>query len=269
MRTNRIFWAVILVAAGFLLLANNLGLFSVNLWRLFWPTLLVVLGVWFLIGTTTRTGEYVVEEASVNLGDAESASILVKYGAGRLKLDGSAEEGKLVSGTFAGGLDARVKDLGDGLDVELQPHRRAIPVVFFPGHWISGGAGLQWDLGLTRQVPLNLVFEVGASETFLDLSDLLVKDLVLKTGASSTEVTLPAKAGTTYFKVEAGAASLVIRVPDGVAARIDAEAGLASVSVDQKRFPKQGGIYQSADFETADNKVDIRIETGMASIEII
>ena len=267
MRTNRIFWAVILVAAGFLLLANNLGLFDLNIWRLFWPVVLIILGVWFLVGTATGTSEFVMEEGSVDLGDAESASIVIKYGAGRLKMDASAEEGKLVSGTFANGLDARVNKVGSGLDVVLQPSRQAFPDVLFPGNWISG-KGLSWDCGLSKEIPLNLVFEVGASENLLDLTDLKVKDLVLKTGASSTEIKLPAKAGTTHFKVEAGAASLDIHVPEGVAARVDTEAGLASVSVDQNRFPKQGGIYQSADFKTADNKVDIRIETGMASIEI-
>lgn len=267
MRKNRIFWAVILVAAGFLLLANNLGLFNINLWRLFWPTMLVILGVWFLVGTATGTGEFVMEESSVDLGKAKNASITVKYGAGRLRMDASAEAGKLVSGTFANGLDSRVKELDGGLDVVLQPATQAFPDVFFPGNWLSG-RGLSWDCGLSKEIPLNLVFEIGAAEASLDLTDLQVKELALKTGASSTEVKLPAKAGNTYFKVEAGAASLVIRIPEGVAARVDADAGLATVSVNQNRFPKQGGIYQSADYETADNKIDIRIETGMASIEI-
>ena len=267
MRKNRIFWAVVLVVVGFLLLLSNLGLFNINLWNLFWPTLLIVLGVWFLIGTTVGTGEIEKEEGSVDLGDVESATITVKYGAGRMKLNASAEAGKLLSGTFANGLDARVTKKGSNLDVLIQPNRRVIPVVFFPGNWITG-RGLEWDFGLSKEIPLNLVFETGAADTYLDFTDLQVKDLLLKTGASSTEIRLPAKAGTTYFKVEAGAASLVILVPDGVAARVDAEAGLASVSVDQDRFPKQGRIYQSADFESADNKIDIRIETGMASIEI-
>lgn len=267
MRKNRIFWAVVLVAAGFLLLLNNLGLFNINLWNLFWPTLLIVLGVWFLIGTATGTGEFVMEEGSVDLGDAESASITVKYGAGRLEMDASADEGKLVSGTFTKGLDARVNQKGSGLDVVLQPPRRVFPDVFFPGNWISG-RGFRWDFGLSKEVPLNLVFETGAVDSYLDLTDLQVKELVVKTGASSTEIKLPAKAGNTYFKVEAGAASLVIYVPEGVAARVEADSGLASISVDQNRFPKQGGIYQSADFESADNKIDIRIETGVASIEI-
>ena len=267
MRTNRIFWAVVLVGAGFLLLANNLGIFNVNIWRLFWPSVLVILGIWFLVGTASGTGDFVMEEGSVALGDAESASITVKYGAGRLELDSSAEEGKLVSGSFANGLDTRVKQRGSHLDVVLQPHRRAFPDVFFPGNWMTG-RGLSWDCGLSGEVPLDLVFETGAADVHLDLTELQVKDLVLKTGASSTEVKLPSAAGMTDFKVEAGAASLVIHVPDGVAARVDADAGLASVSVDQNRFPKQNGIYRSVDFDSADNKVDIRIETGMASIEI-
>jgi hypothetical protein len=267
MRKNRIFWAVVLVCAGFLLLANNLGLLSINIWNLFWPSLLVILGIWFLVGTMTGTSDFVLEEGSVELGQAESASVTIKYGAGRLDLDGSAVDGKLVSGRFANGLESRVNERGTNLDVVLQPPGQAFPDVFFPGNWMRG-KGLQWDFGLTKKIPLDLTFETGAADTNLDLSELQVKNLVLKTGASSTEVKLPLNAGTTYFKVEAGAASLVIYVPDGVAARVDAEAGLASVSVDQKRFPKQNGIYQSADYETAENKVDMRIETGMASIEI-
>ena len=101
MRKNRIFWAAVLVCAGFLLLANNLGLLHINVWRLFWPSVLVILGIWFLVGTMSGTSDFVMEEASVDLGDAESASITVKYGAGRMNLDASASEGKLVSGTFA------------------------------------------------------------------------------------------------------------------------------------------------------------------------
>ncbi len=267
MRTNRIFWAVILVAAGFLMLLNNLGLFDINIWSFFWPTLLVVMGIWFLVGTTTSKGEFVMEEGSVDLEDAESASITVKHGAGRLRMDASADEGKLVSGTFANGLDARVKKMDSGLNVILQPQSQAFPDVLFPGNWI-GGRGLSWDFGLSTKIPLHLVFETGAADSSLDLTDLQVKDLVLKTGASSTEIKLPASAGTTRFKVEAGAASLMIRVPEGVAAQIETEAGLASISVDQDRFPKQGGIYQSADYETAINKIEILIETGLASIEI-
>jgi hypothetical protein len=267
MRSNRMFWAVILVLLGLLFLANNLGFLDISVWNFFWPAFLILLGIWFLVGSTRKSSPLVVEEGSVELGDAKSASVVVKHGAGRLSIDGSAESGKLVSGSFANGLDARVKRDGEALDVVLQPRSPVFPDVVFPWHW-AAGRGFEWNCGLTREIPLNLSFEIGAVEAYIDLSELKVKDLKLSTGASSTNLTLPAGAGMTHFKVEAGAASVKIKVPEGVAARIETSAGLASVSVDQSRFPKSNGYYQSADYEGAKNKVEIRIETGVASIEI-
>ena len=40
MRTSRMFWAILLVGMGFLFLANNLGLVSIDVWGLFWPVFL-------------------------------------------------------------------------------------------------------------------------------------------------------------------------------------------------------------------------------------
>jgi len=267
MRSSRLFWAVMLVGFGFALLANNLGIITVNIWRFFWPVFLIGLGVWFLIGTATGTGDVEMVEGSVDLDDSESASIVVKHGAGKLELTGIAEPGKLVSGNFASGLDARVSKTGNKLNVVLQPQHHSFPDVFFPGNWI-GGKGLSWEFGLSNELPLDLVFEVGAVDAHLDLTALLVKNISLQTGASSIKLKLPAAAGTTYLKVEAGAAAIDIQVPEGVAARVETSAGLASINVDQTRFPKQGGVYQSVDYEKAENKVDIRIETGVSSIEI-
>lgn len=267
MRSNRMFWALMLVLFGFALLGSNLGIITVNVWRFFWPVFLIALGVWFLVGTAMGPKDMEVHPGSVDLDDAKSASITVKHGAGRLALNGVAEPGKLVSGTFALGLDARVNKNGDHLDVVLQPLQHSFPDMFYPGNWI-GGKGLEWNFGLSNVLPLDLVFEIGAVDAHLDLSALDIKNLSLQTGASSTNLKLPASAGMTYLKVGAGAASIDIQVPEGVAARIESEHGLASVNVDQNRFPKSGGIYQSADYDQAENKVDIRIETGVSSIEI-
>jgi len=267
MRSNRLFWALILVLFGFVLLASNLGLITVNVWQFFWPILLIVLGIWFLIGTAMGPNQMDIIAGSVDLDDAKSASITVKHGAGRLALNGVAEPGKLISGTFALGLDPRVSRTGDHLDVVMQPQRQAFPDVLFPGNWI-GGKGLEWNFGLSDDLPIDLVFEVGAVEAHLDLTALNVKNISLQTGASSTSLKMPAAAGTTYLKIEAGAASVNVQVPEGVAARIESEHGLASVNVDQERFPKLGGVYQSPDYEGAENKADIRIETGVSSIEI-
>ncbi len=267
MRSNRVFWAAILVGLGFLFLANNLGLMSLNVWSLFWPGVLILLGIWFLIGTRRGTSGLVMESGSIDLEGASKASVVVKHGAGRLSVSGGVESGLLVSGSFANGLDARVKKDGDLLNVVMQPQTPPFPEVIFPWTWMSG-RGFEWDFSFARDVPLDLVFEIGAVDAHLDLSEILVKNLALKTGASSTDLIMPAGAGMTHLKVESGVASVKIQIPQSVAARIETKSGLASISVNQSRFPKQNGYYQSGDYETAENKVEIRIETGVGSVEI-
>jgi hypothetical protein len=48
MRRNGVFWGGILILLGLLFLLDNLGIFSVSVWSLFWPVLLIAFGVWVL-----------------------------------------------------------------------------------------------------------------------------------------------------------------------------------------------------------------------------
>jgi hypothetical protein len=117
-------------------------------------------------------------------------------------------------------------------------------------------------------VPLELELETGASTVEADLSALRLAAVHLKTGASSSKLTLPANAGTTRVEVEGGAASVLLRVPSGVAARILSQGGASSTNVDLKRFPRAAGGYESPDYDTAANKVDIRSTLGAGSVEV-
>ena len=73
---------------------------------------------------------------------------------------------------------------------------------------------------------------------------------------------LPRAAGATTVKAQAGAASLTFEVPAGVAARIRTRMALGSAQVDQSRFPASGGGYESPDFATAANRVEIDARAG-------
>ena len=130
------------------------------------------------------------------------------------------------------------------------------------------GRSLDWTVNLNEEIPLSLNLETGASDTRVDLSDLRVTDLRLQTGASSSEIALPASAGHTKAVIRSGAASVKVRVPDGVAARIKATGGMADISVNKNRFPRVGGVHQSEEYATAENKVDIDIETGVGSVSV-
>jgi hypothetical protein len=53
-----------------------------------------------------------------------------------------------------------------------------------------------------------------------------------------------------------------------VAARVRTSGGLMGVNVDERRFPKRDGRWESDDFETAAHKADITIEMGAGSITV-
>ena len=85
----------------------------------------------------------------------------------------------------------------------------------------------------------------------------------------STDLRLPERAGFTRAEVHAGAASIKIYVPQGVAARINVKSGLSGINIDSMRFPPAGnGFYQSADYASAANRAEIYIETGVGSIDV-
>lgn len=267
MKRNRLFWAVLLILMGTLFLAGNLGLISVNVWSLFWPVFLILVGIWYLWGSTRGGTEIPPEQDSIPLEGAERAKIRLKHGGGKLRVSGGAGPDVLASGSFAGGVDSRVQSTGSSLDVVLKPDRHAFPDLFLPWNWTSR-TGLSWDLSLSEAVDLDLTLETGASETELYLRDLQVKNLILKTGASATSVVLPEGAGLTTVRVEAGAASVKLEVPEHTAARIEAEAGLASIEINEERFPRAGSGYQSPHYQDADHKIDLKVQTGLGSIVI-
>jgi hypothetical protein len=70
-------------------------------------------------------------------------------------------------------------------------------------------------------------------------------------------------------KAEAGAASLTFIVPNGVAARIHGTVALGSMRVDEDRFPRFGNDYQSTDYGSAINRVDLDVNGGVGSVRVL
>jgi hypothetical protein len=265
MRYNSIFFGGIVLVFGLALLGGNL--LSINIWPFLIPVLIIFIGVWLLVMSRVGPQKMELETASIPLDGATRAEIRIRHGAGRLTVAGGAGAQDVASGSFGGGLSRQVNRRGDTLDVEMK-----IPEdlwfrgggVWFVGAW----SPIVWDVRLNENIPLTLDFETGAGENKIDLSALKAVDIRLKTGASSSELTLPVNAGRTKVKISSGAAAVVVRVPDGVAANIRVQSGLAGINIDERRFPRSGNGYTSPDYAQAANAVDIDVETGVGSIEI-
>ncbi len=268
MKLRNVFWGLVLILAGSLFMADNLDLLGgVNPWKFFFPALLIFLGVTAL-WSATRSGNRMEEPVAIpKESSAGRARLILSHGAGRLLIQGGAQTGQLANGIATGGVTFTSRLQGDEQIVKASVPTSGIFSFMPPFVWGSK-PGFNWDLALAEDIPLDLTVETGASETRLDLSRLKVAQLKVSTGASSTRITFPEAAGRTRAKIECGMASVDMVVPEGVAARIESSSALASTSVDSNRFPRSGGVYQSPEFDSAENRVDIRIEMGMGSVSV-
>jgi hypothetical protein len=264
MRRGQAFWGLVLIVAGGLFLLNTLGYLNFDVWSVIGPVFLILLGLWIFTGWVFGRENARIDEVAIPLEGAEQARLRIDHGLGQVKITGRATGSDLLSGTFGGGLDSRVNRDGSTLDVRLKMAQGEFP-------WFDswGGSSLNWDFALNGAIPLSLSVNGGAGEAIFDLTDTHVTDLTYKAGLGTSQVTLPARAGQTQVKVEGGVGTLILHVPEGVAARIRAEAGIGKVSVDESRFPTTGeGRYQSANYETAENKADIVFKGGVGTASI-
>ncbi|HEX5014100.1 MAG TPA: DUF5668 domain-containing protein [Candidatus Limnocylindrales bacterium] len=251
-------WPVVTIVIGAVLLASTTGVLAqgpLEMLLQWWPILLIVLGIWFLFGAlfarTTPT-----EALSIPLDGATEAQVRIRFGAGELAVM-RGQPGNLVDGRFEGGVIARRE--GNRLELR-QDTDRGIP-------WLERQS--DWTVGLSGDIPLDLRVETGAARGDLDLSDLRVRSLELKTGASETRIRLPRRAGATSVRAQTGAAALVVEVPADVAVRIRSRMTLGTTDIDEARFPREGDGYASPDYATAANRADIEVSGGVGSIRVV
>lgn len=259
MKRDNLFWGIVLILLGLLFYLQARGLVT-NVFRYFWPLMLILVGGWIILSVYWRPAAGSDETFSIPLESAQRVNYRFSHGAGQLDISGGAPAGQAIVGTSAAGMNRRSYLNGDQLDVRVEAGPSFMPF-FGPNEGV-------WRFQLPQDVPVSLTVESGASYQNIDLADMLATRLALKTGASSTNVTMPSR-GASLLDVEAGAASINIRVPEVTAARIRVREGVMAVNVDTNRFPRlDSGFFQSANFDTAQNRTEIHIESGVGSVSV-
>jgi hypothetical protein len=304
-RSRHVVGPVILLGVGCLLLANNLELLPWSIWGTiwpYWPLVLVLLGIeafvtgrvawgtlvllivllplsgWVVsagsLGSrwseaTSSAPERLTSSIHQTLNGASSATVRIEYGVGALDVGALAEDAGdvLADGQVFGHgaiqFDSRY-DVSNGIGtLRIAPR---------DGSGVNRDGNLDLDAGrvtlrLNRSIPIDLRVDTGVAETALNLADLRITNLMIQTGASRSQIVLPAH-GQTTARIEGGAAAITLTVPDGVAARIMVDDGPNAVEIDQTRFPKDGREYRSPGFESATDRATVRLSVGASHVVV-
>ncbi|HLF73757.1 MAG TPA: DUF5668 domain-containing protein [Anaerolineales bacterium] len=259
MKRDNIFWGTALLLLGILFLLQARGIIS-NVFTYFWPLALILVGGWLILSVYWHPARADEDTFSVPLGVARSARFKFSHGAGQIEIRGGAPAGQALVGSSATGMNRHSELNGDRLEVRVEAGPSFVP-------FLGPSEGV-WRFQLTQEVPFTLVVEAGASSLDIDLREVPATHIQLKTGASSSNLVMPAR-GASLLDVEAGAASVNIRVPEATAARIRVKEGVTAVNVDTNRFPRlDSGMYQSFDYDTAVDRAEISVESGLGSVTV-
>jgi len=211
------------------------------------------------------------ETVDVPLQGARQAAVSIRFGAGQLSVgpELASTPGQLASMTFTGPADQvpapSFSVVGDTGRLDFAGSGRGTVM----GPFGNSAATTNLEINLNRDVPItSLNVQAGATDARLDLSSLRVNNVDMAVGAAQTWVRMP-ESGQTAAHISGGASKITIEIPPNVAARIRHSGGLSGLQVDRSRFPAQGeDVNQSPDWETAQNRVDITVETGLTTIQV-
>ena len=201
-----------------------------------------------------------VQTCALPIYEAKSVRYNFSHGAAQIEIAGSAPTGMAIVGSAAAGMNHQSRLDGDRLDVKVETGPSMIPFI--------GPNGGLWRYQITKDVPVTLTIEAGASTFDVDLKDTLTTRIEVKVGASTVNMTLPAH-GVSLVDIEGGAATFNLRIPEGTAARISAKEGFSALNVDKNRFAQiDMGVYESFNFNSVSDRCEISIKAGMASVTV-
>lgn len=157
---------------------------------------------------------------------------------------------------------------------------------------------LRWDIRLTPNIPLQLNAHGGVGKLDLNLAGLNLSQFDYDSGVGAADITLPACDARYDADIEAGIGSTTLTllentdvelditggvgrtrvvVPPDAAVRVEAAVGMGSIDLPDhfakqegsRHFVGERGTWQTANYETAERRIDISFEGGIGKFEII
>src|ERR687883_1806923 len=214
-------------------------------------------------GTHQGVGEMQRESKSIQAENAQSVHAKLIMGAGELNLTGGAD--RLMEGDFSYNVaDWKPKV---NYDVSGDTGELAVEQGGDGGVRLGGSARNKWDIRLNDEVPTDLVVQMGAGESDLDLDSLSLTGLDLQMRAGKTTVDLTGDYARNFdASIEGGVGEATVLLPSEVGVRARAEGGLGKINA--KGLQREGNSYVNDAYGNSDVTLDVDVQGGIGQINL-
>lgn len=123
------------------------------------------------------------------------------------------------------------------------------------------------ELRLNDDPAWEMDIKIGAAKALFELDDFNIERFDLKAGATDINLKLGDKSERTDINIEMGAANLEIEIPRQAGCKISGDMVLVGKSF--QGFTKTvNDIYLTENFDEADHKIYIKVDGGVANLEV-
>ncbi len=259
-RYRSLFWPILLVGVGIVWLLSNLGMIQpVSLGSIlkFWPVLLIVFGMDMLFSR-----RYPWVGAVVGLLAVAGVVALLMFGPRvgittgtdtKTETFASPLEGvKTAEYTFdtssspvtISALDNNKTDLISAdvtyrgtmrFDVNGSDHTTVWMSEYSDNsswlNWDFSFDNLKWDIGLSPEVPSDIILNGGSGSITMNLSGLQLTSLQTDLGSGASTITLPQSEEAYSVDIASGSGSVTVRVPEQASLTLSLDTGSGATSV--------------------------------------
>jgi hypothetical protein len=216
-------------------------------------------------GGKPQVGKMHHESKAVDPKNAQSARAQLKMGAGELNLTGGSE--KLMEGEFSYNVpdwEPKVSYALSGKKGELVVKQGSAKGVGLSGR---ARARNEWDIRLNDEVPTDLVVQLGAGESDLDLDSLTLSGVDLQMGAGKTMVDLTGDYTRDFdATIEGGVGEATVLLPSEVGVKAKAQGGLGKINA--KGLKKVGDSYVNDAYGESDTNLSVDVKGGVGEINL-
>jgi hypothetical protein len=214
-------------------------------------------------GGTQQVGKMQSESQSVDLENAQSTRAQLKMGAGELHITGGADQ--LMEADFS----FNVSDWKPKVNYDVSGDTGELVVKQGRGGGVNfgGDARNEWDISFNDEVPTDLVVQMGAGESDLDLDSLALTGLDLQMGAGKTTVDLTGDYAQSFdASIEGGVGEATVLLPSEVGVKAKAEGGLGTINA--KGLKKVGDSYVNDAYGESDVNLSVDVKGGVGEINL-